>query len=797
MAQTRAPRTFFLNEAHEHARGEKEGGGRVAQYASINWQAKGEHIARSLRVARSTIQRTPDPVRETRFFLLSKAEPHVEKYSRDKRKAKDGRKVEEIHLAGEHALIFHRLGLDLLAVTAQGDALVHAEADRLDQMLATAAGLGSAGPREQARWAALSDFRPAPPETRADSKWVSSIPAKTAVESIVEVQPLLLRAEVEAVARVLRDSFAGDARQAVLAAGRDYSGRSWFRMRLLRQTVEAFANQFQSIQSIHPPLRSVLVAPNTRAPAVTGNIPSTPAVGTNLPAVAIVDAGVPLHHPVLAPYLRRQFRHAEAGQPGINDHASRVASRVVFGDVDASAAAYVPPPGRCQYLDVVVPTISGRIGDVPTIELDDKAIQDVIGDIARNYPDVRVFNFSFGSYQPLSRLDDVRRRERLIELQDLDNFIFDKDVLIVVATGNSPPGAVPNPEYPGHVDDQDWRLGAWACGFNTLVVGSYVGRPHPDGLAGHAGWPSPFTRVGPGLASAPVPSFSATGGDSTKDYGYRSPLGVWTCGRTGLWEDAVGTSFAAPIVAREAAMLIQQLQRHCAPGVQAFSSTARAFLWLVSRPAASEPFPPQVRELAKRTLGQGLPSADRLGRPRESSAVLVWQGTLDAPGSIARVRVPVPHAWMEHAKRPSLRIVCAWNTPVSAAAPDAWSSRDVTMVLKPTLGTDAIRGKGRPRGSYPIIDRTWRLDQDGKGRPRPTSPTGEWVVEVSYEEVGPYPATLQIPPQQKAALVMELFDDSDDPVSPQGALQKLPIAGTMIQLAGVSHEIQVPVRIRV
>lgn len=796
MAQTRAPRTFFLNEAHEHSRGEKEGGGGVAKYTSIDWRVKGERIAASLRRAQSAIRRTPDPARESHLFLLSAVESKVEKISNDKRKAKDGRVVEEIDLAGKHAVIFQRLGLDLLAVTDRGEAIVHAETGRLDRLLATADDLGSAGPREQARWAFLSDFHPAPPETRADPAWVSSIPHGTAAEVIVEIQPLLTRTEVEAVAQALRNALVADDRQAVLAAGRDFSGRSWFRMRLLRRTVELFARQFQSIQSIHPPLRSVLVASTTKAPPVTGNVPSAPAVGTNLPAVAIVDAGVPLHHPVLAPYLRRQFRHPEAGEPGTDDHASRVASRVVFGDVEAGPA-FTPPRGRCQYLDVVVPAYSGRIGQVPIIELDDKAIQDVIIDVARNYPDVRVFDFSFGSYQPLARLDDVRRRERLIEIQDLDNFIFANDLIVVVAAGNSPPGAVPNQPYPDHLDDLDWGLGAWASGFNTLVVGSHVGRAEPGGVAGHTGWPSPFTRVGPGLAGAPVPSFSASGGDSTKDYAFRSPMGVWTCGRTGRWEDAVGTSFAAPIVAREAAILLQQLQRHCVPGVSCFAATARAFLYLVAQRVGEHPFPPRVRKLADRTLGRGLPSAGRLDRPHESSAVLVWQGTLDAPGSIARVRVPVPPAWVAAATRPSLRIVCAWNTPVSAAAPSAWASRDVTMVLKPTLGEDAIRGKGRSSGTYPITDRVWRLDRDGNDEPRPTPPDGEWVVELFYEDVGPYPATLQIPPQQRVGLVMELFDDSDAPVSPQEALQKLPIASTMIQLAGVTHEIQVPVKIRV
>ena len=513
MAETRPPRTFFLNENHEHARGEKKGFGKVTPYTSIDWQAKGVQVARSLRAARTAIRRTPVPSRESHLFLLSTVEKQLERLSTDKRKAKDGRVVEKSHVAGEHALIFQRLGLDLLAATDSGQALVHARNERLDQLLATADALGSAGAREQARWAFLSQFDPAPAETRVDAAWMASIPAEAATEVIVEIQPLLTRTEVEAVAQALRAILASNERENILAAGRDFSGRSWFRMRLLRRTVGTFATEFQSIQSIHPPLRSVLFAGQTRAPAPANPTPPAPPISANLPAVAIVDTGVPKEHPVLAQYRRAQFLHPEADHPGSDDHPSRVASRIVFGDV-AIGPAFVPPRGRCQYLDVVVPAYSATIGEVATIELDDKAIQHVIAAVATSYPDVRVFDFSFGSYQPLARLDEHRRHERLIELQDLDNFIFANDLIVGVAAGNSPPGAVPNQPYPGHIDDPDWGLGAWAAGFNTVIVGSHVGVAIPGGVAGHAGWPSPFTRIGTGLADAPVPGFSSSGGDA-------------------------------------------------------------------------------------------------------------------------------------------------------------------------------------------------------------------------------------------------------------------------------------------
>jgi hypothetical protein len=215
----------------------------------------------------------------------------------------------------------------------------------------------------------------------------------------------------------------------------------------------------------------------------------------------------------------------------------------VFGEISDVGPGFVPPPGRCRFLDVVVPAF--RNGD-DELELDDKAIFDSIRDVARNYPDVRVFNLSLGSYLALDQYPETVRQERRAELQDLDNFAFEHDVVVVVSAGNTRRGVVPNVDYPRHVDEPDWRLGAWAAGFNTFVVGGFVPRPNTDGVARRQGWPSPFTRVGPGVAGAPVPGFSAGAGDCTDAYQWKAGLGVWTANKVGGWEDVPGTSHAAP-----------------------------------------------------------------------------------------------------------------------------------------------------------------------------------------------------------------------------------------------------------
>lgn len=788
-----APRTFFLNETHEHARDDREGGGRVSEYARIDWNAKGEHLARSLRVARAAASRTSDPLRERRLFLLSRPEPSVAKQSKAK-KAKDGRLEQQTDLSGKDSRIFERLGLDLIQLTASGDALVHAKTETIDQLETTAAQLGTAGKREQARWALLSEFELPPIETRVDLDWLGGLDDKLAHEVIIELQPVLTRQEFELVSGSVRDLLGGREVEEVFAAGRDLSGRRWLRARLRRATIKKLGAGLISIQSIHAPLRSVAFSASVHG---QGQRPAEPArsVPAELPAVAVLDGGVPRDHVLLAAYRRGEYRHPEAEHSDGGDHGSRVASRVVFGDVDAGTPGFVPPAGTCKYLDVVLPCMPDGDGN---LEFDDKAILGSLGEVARNYRDIRVFNLSLGTIQPLTRMTEQIRQRRLEELQDLDNFAFEHDVVVVVAAGNTAPGMIPAAAYPNHLDELDWGLGGLAAGFNTLVVGSFVGQPNADGVAQHRGWPSPFTRVGPGIADGPVPNLSASGGDGDPNYRFRPGvgLGVWTLNQRGLWEDAPGTSFAAPLIAREAALAIRDLQHHCGPGVQPFAALVKAWLCLVARQRVhGGRFPSGVQPLAERTLGRGLPEAGRLARARPESAVLLWQGTLERAGHVARVRVPVPRGWLGEATAPRLRAVAAWNGPVFSGAPGTWACRRVNVVLRPSLGGKALRlPRGAATGAYPIVDRIDDLSRARLEKLNIEVESDEWVVELDYSDVGPYPPSLRIDEQQRVGLALELFD-AEDGVSPQAALQSMPLVQTMIHLGGVRQPVWAPVRI--
>ncbi|MGD1026958.1 S8 family serine peptidase [Candidatus Binatus soli] len=785
-----APRTFFLNEQHELAHGESAGGGALPKLASVDWGAKGRRINKSLSEARHAVEASRDPLKRRRYFLLAKPVEAVAKLSQNKTKAPDGTYSELTHYGGEHSLVFRRLGLDLISVHDNGSATVHAPTDRMERLLATTRSLADEGLREQARWATIDAFSTIPPGLRVDEIWLKSLSPALPTDVVVEFQPMLTRTEIEDVMRALASVLSQANREAFTGSGNDFSGRHWLRGQVARRSLQSMASDFFSVQSLHPPLSTPIAVssgPRSRTRGQTVQKKSGGQVDSKrMPCVAVVDTGVPTAHKILTPYRRPGgYQSPNSPSPHLGDHGSFVASRVVFGDVDCSDGNFPDDQGNCGFLDVMVAESVDRIFD--------KDILPALEAVIATSPDVRVFNLSLGDFTPLQSFNDVERREKLLLLQDLDNFVFARDVLVVVAAGNTRPGLIPSVPYPNNYQDPNWALGSWATGFNTLTCGSTVERLSPDGLVKEVGWPSPFTRVGPGICDAPIPGFSAHGGNTTESYQAKPFLGVWGCTADALWEDRCGTSHAAPLVAREAAFALQELQNFCPSGARPFAATAKAFLALT---AVKRSYPPQVKQLVERTLGRGTPNAARLQRPTTQTAVMIWQGVLNNVGDIARVQVPIPREWLKTATAPRLRVLCAWDSPVHEAVHDLWACRQVTIHLKPTAASKAIRGSQSHHRSYPMIDRTYDLDLKRFTERGISFDSDTAILELSYSQTADYHPAISFSPQQKIGLSLELFDEFESPSSPQAYVQALPMAKTMTRLSIQSVPLATPVLIR-
>jgi hypothetical protein len=397
------PITFYLNEQHELSRGEREGGGRFPQYHGVDWAAKGRRIKATLESVQATLAASDDPVSNRHYFVLAKPVSSIQKKSTNKRLAQDGVISTQVRFDEDDSRVFRRLGMDLIEVTGDGNAVVHIEPERIKQLLATTQRLEEVGAREQARWASVASFGVVPVEMRLNDSWVRSLRPHLATDAVVEFQPLLSRSDVEVLLRSIVGLLRPDRKEAITGIGTDFSGRFWARGLISPEGLRSIAKTFYSVQTLHSPLTSFFLAikgrdidPPHGAESRAQRFPDV----NSLPTVAMLDAGVPSDHVILAKFRRGGFVAADSYGQAVGDHGSLVASRIVFGDVAADRGSPITPDGTCRYYDALVATANDKIDDKSVVP----AIQAVVG----TAPDVRVFNLSFDT-SPLDLLDSTAR----------------------------------------------------------------------------------------------------------------------------------------------------------------------------------------------------------------------------------------------------------------------------------------------------------------------------------------------------------------------------------------------------
>lgn len=784
------PRTFFLNERQELSTFAKEGGGRAATYEKSQWAGRFTTLAQSFGVAFAARQGTRDPLAQEHYFVAAVPAASVTKLSAGaKAAATGGLKHTTPSFGGRDSRLLGKLGLEMVSSLPQGKALVHVTAAGASRLRATLATLPTASEREQARWVNLDRFERVGASDRVDSVWLDTLETDRPTPTIIRFQPALTRVEIQNLLTALNALVAG-AHTRLLRADKTFAGRYWCSALLTRSLIEAVAEDFDSVQSLHAPLLSPFAGSTgkkkRRLPAGDGEAPSvsTPPSGEAvelMPSVAVLDTGIPAQHVALGPYRRNGFRSPDLDDttPYRGDHGSRVASCIVFGEVRDGQNP--PSVGSCRVVDAVVST--------DTEYVDHELVTQALEQLAGTAPDIRVFNLSFDAAR-LDAHEDVKRREYLLKLQDIDNFAFDRDALLVISAGNAPAGVIPDQAYPHHIKDPQWGLGITARSFNGAVCGAFVRTAVPGAVAGEEGRPSPFTRIGPGLCDSPVPGFSAPGGDYPANYAWAPGLGVWVCRADGMWEDRCGTSFSAPLVAREAAFVFQELLRRCPPDVVPYAATVRAWLHLVAR---RPPLKGPHEALAKRTLGVGFPTAARLRAPAQHSAVFIWQTVLPGPSQVCRVQIPVPKAWLDSARDPWLRLVAAWNTPVNAALTESWATRKVQVRLRPFGGEKALVGGGSADGAYPIIHRQLEISLARLAEGEFVVSDAPWILEVEYDQIGEYAIGRITPPSQRVGLVVELLDAGEKPESPQAHVQALAMAIQMDRLSLPDLPLRTPI----
>jgi hypothetical protein len=777
------PRNYFLNESHELSPEEKGGGGRFVSYLGVNWKNKSQRLHQSLQKIERRTQQSIDPLKGRKYYILADPEPQVVKQSTAK-DAEKGQKVEEINFGGEQSKLFERLGLDLIEVHSSGAATVHASPERMQQLLTKTSTLPNLGAREQARFVAIEQFEWIPSELKFDAVWLGSI-AKQPVESYVKLQPLVTELEADLVIRAIEEIARVERGLSIKGRGQTYLGRFFIRAEADARSIKKLAEGFSSIQSIHPP---IIAFTQSLPPDIGGSQPihagSTAISVAQLPIVGVLDTAIPPQHPALSPYRSGVILGLNCLNTENDHHGSFVASRVVYGDIPDSTSP-LPPP-ECRFLEVRVGSREPGRGKILV-----DSVPGALATAVMTAPDARVFNLSFDGAQPLHSLPARYRAETLKLIEEIDNFAFDQDVLIVTAAGNVRAGVVPVPPYPHHLSDDNWQLHTIPRAVNTLTCGGFVSRLTADGLAPELYAPSPFTRLGPGFAKSPKPDFSAPAGDADSTHHPQVGSGVFGVTALGGIAEDFGTSFAAPLLAREGAKLLHHLRSFAPDDSRPFACTAKAILTISAKDVVND-LDAALHPLARRALGHGVAKSEYFSRATQAKARFVWQGVIPREDEMARIQMPIPVDWVQSARSPRIEICVAWDSPVSSAAIDKWTCRDVGLTVRSSPDGDSIPGAGKRVAGYPLYKRGWDLKACLKDK---MIRNDAWTLELKFSQTAAYAAGHIVPAWQRVAFAAEIWDDDENPLPPHSFVQGLPIATTLSRLSNNAMLLRQPIAV--
>lgn len=298
------------------------------------------------------------------------------------------------------------------------------------------------------------------------------------------------------------------------------------------------------------------------------DLPSLESPDDGAPLVALIDSGVVGGHPLIGPALYE----AAAAIPDLDDgadahgHGTAVAGVLLHGAAEDWLVTGVLPRPFARLLSL-------RVLDDQNHFPRDVLWENAVAEAIRRAADAgaRVINLSIGD--PTSPL--TRRRATPVAAT-LDGLARELGVVIVVPTGNVPPADFTSNDDAGAnryleeslskpeaalIDPAPTALGLTVGGTGQGWAAPKVG----DVILGREGEPSCISRRGPGVARGLKPELVAPSGTMawSPTLGFverHAALGRILCSHdpTALFRQDIGTSFAAPIVARVASAVLAE-----------------------------------------------------------------------------------------------------------------------------------------------------------------------------------------------------------------------------------------------
>jgi subtilisin family serine protease len=403
-----------------------------------------------------------------------------------------------------------------------------------------------------------------------------------------------------------------------------------------------------------------------------GDVPNPVAAADDAVTIGIVDSGLTSAHPFLAGSVVAAF-----GQPaalGDNDekgHGTPVSGIATYGDLRQKLTA-TPLEAKFRVASARVVNAEGRFDNeqlVPTqMDTSIRRLHDEYG--------CRIINISLGD---IKRLVGAKPSAWAAVL---DSLARELDIVLVVSAGNASSAELAAlgdgivAQYPHFLLRDSNRILEPASAVNVLTVGSIA---HSNGLSAidadnvgvrpiaEVAQPSPFTRIGPGSNQVMKPDLVDFGGTAVFDGPTQSLQGGSNRANAGilsthnqylqqLLKFHSGTSFAAPLVAHKAGLIIESFP-------DASANLVRALLGLsAEQPDTALACLGNDADAAFNVLGYGVPDIARALVSEDNRVILYTEDRL-AGDRFAVYEIPIPEIFQNKGAR-QIRVALSFDPPV-------------------------------------------------------------------------------------------------------------------------------------
>jgi hypothetical protein len=362
---------------------------------------------------------------------------------------------------------------------------------------------------------------------------------------------------------------------------------------------EAALNALQKhplVRAILPPVLLELTDDGSSSGTATGAEPVSvpmPQERSIYPIVGVIDSGVA---PVLDDWVTGRFDYLSSGEYDAV-HGTNVAGLLTIGQ-GLNGVAVAPEANGCYLYDIPLYP-SGPFMDRYRRGFSDflEEVEQAVAE-AKNEHGVRVFSLSINAVAPVERYRYSIYASRLDQIADAYGVIF------VNSAGNLPSSQARSPWQKRPVDVVNYFASRTSP--DTIfkpaesVRSIAVGALNPPNVEQIMDAPTVYTTRGPGLQVGVKPDVACYGGAGGGGPG--KSTGLSSLSSTGTKQSVVGTSFAAPLVARTLAGL--DVATEGGLSVEALRAM------LLHHTAMPEPLTKRgLKEIGRQFAGFGMPQA--------------------------------------------------------------------------------------------------------------------------------------------------------------------------------------------